>query len=254
MCFVCIWFTFAFALFLLNRYRNRTTYKIIPDFKLWKGIVLILAGIVGGIFTSFAGSGLDICSFSVLTLLFRVTEKTATPTSVILMAGNSLVGFYWRQVMTEGGISTDAWEFLGVCVFIVVFGAPFGSVLGTHFHRLVLAALIYIIDTVALISAFILVPLTPWLIGTSVGIIVFGFVFFFTITKLGERLMMNINRRRAGDEEAESCEEPEIHENKSSSNDLESIPKDEPNGHGHQMNPGNEDRAASQPQLEVTSF
>ena len=26
-------------------------------------------------------SGIDICSFSVLTLLFRVSEKTATPTS-----------------------------------------------------------------------------------------------------------------------------------------------------------------------------
>jgi uncharacterized membrane protein YccC len=41
MAFVCIWFTFAFALFLLNRYRKRTTYKIIPDFKIWKGKVLI---------------------------------------------------------------------------------------------------------------------------------------------------------------------------------------------------------------------
>ena len=60
--------------------------------------VLIIAGIFGGIFTAVSGSGLDICSFSILTLLFRVTEKTATPTSVILMAGNTVVGFFWRVV------------------------------------------------------------------------------------------------------------------------------------------------------------
>ncbi|KAJ7335985.1 hypothetical protein OS493_013351 [Desmophyllum pertusum] len=95
--FVCVWFSFAFALFLLNRYHKRKTYKTIPDFKMWKLIVLLHTGFIGGIFSAISGSGLDICSFSILTLLFRITEKTATPTSVVLMAGNSLVGFYWRQ-------------------------------------------------------------------------------------------------------------------------------------------------------------
>ena len=98
MGFVCIWFSFAFALFLLNRYHKRRTFKEIPDMKAWKAAVLVVTGVIGGIFTSVAGSGLDICSFSMLTLLFRVSEKTATPTSVVLMAGNTVVGFYWRQV------------------------------------------------------------------------------------------------------------------------------------------------------------
>lgn len=48
MAFVCIWFTFAFALYLLNRYRNRTTYRRIPHFKPWKALVLIVTGFVGG--------------------------------------------------------------------------------------------------------------------------------------------------------------------------------------------------------------
>ena len=45
-----------------------------------------------GIFSAVAGSGVDICSFSVLTLLFRVSEKVATPTSIVLMAINASVG------------------------------------------------------------------------------------------------------------------------------------------------------------------
>ena len=44
------------------------------------------------------------------------------------------------------GAEEEAWNFLAVCVPIVVFFAPFGSFLASHFHRQVLAALIYILD------------------------------------------------------------------------------------------------------------
>ncbi len=74
-----------------------------------------------GLCSSFAGSGVDICSFSVLTLLFRISEKVATPTSVVLMAVNTAIGFYWRQLMMSetdangqlisSGISQEAWEY-----------------------------------------------------------------------------------------------------------------------------------------------
>ena len=193
--FVCVWFSFAFALFLLNRYHKRKTYKTIPDFKLWKMIVLFLSGFIGGIFSAIAGSGVDICSFSILTLLFRITEKTATPTSVVLMAGNTVVGFYWRQVMQQA-ISADAYYYLAVCVPIVVLGAPLGSVIGSHFHRQILASFIYISDTVALISAYAIVPLTKVLIGVSVGIIVFGFLFFGLVTYIGQRIMEGVQEEK----------------------------------------------------------
>ena len=127
MGFVSIWFAFAFALFLLNRYHKRKTFKIIPEFKAWKAGVLLFTGFLGGIFSAVAGSGVDICSFSILTLFFRVSEKTATPTSVVLMAGNTVVGFYWRQVMMEA-IDIDSYHYLAVCAPIVVLGAPLGNI------------------------------------------------------------------------------------------------------------------------------
>ena len=92
----------------------------------------------------------------------------------------------------ETRISPEAWQFLAVCIPIVVIGAPLGSVLGTHFHRQVLASMIYIIDTVALISAFVLVRPTPVLAGISVGIILFGFLFFFLLTFIGHKLLGRI--------------------------------------------------------------
>ncbi|XP_066030728.1 uncharacterized protein [Pocillopora verrucosa] len=193
--FVCVWFAFAFALFLLNRFHKRKTYRTIPEFKLWKLIVLLLTGFIGGGFSAIAGSGVDVCSFSVLTLLFRVSEKTATPTSVILMAGNTVVGFYWRQVIQQA-VSAEAYYYLAVCVPIVVLGAPVGSVIGSHFHRQILASLNYILDTVALITAYAIVPLTKALIVASVGIIALGFLFFGLIAYAGQRIMEGVENRK----------------------------------------------------------
>ena len=55
-------------------------------------------------------------------------------------------------MMTETGVEEEAWGFLIVCVPIVVIFAPLGSILASHFHRQVLAFLIYILDTVALVT------------------------------------------------------------------------------------------------------
>ena len=81
-----------------------------------------------------------------------MSEKVSTPTSVVLMAINTNVGFYWRAMMIDGGVEPEAWKYLAVCVPIVVVFAPLGSILSSHFHRQVLAALIYVLDSVALVS------------------------------------------------------------------------------------------------------
>ena len=136
MLFVSIWSAFAIALYILNREKKRQTVTVIQNFSLWKAGVLIFTGFIGGIFTSFAGSGLDICIFSMVTLLFRVSEKTATPSTVIVMALLSQFSVFWRVVI-DYDIDPIAVDYLKVSAPIVVFFAPFGSFLGSHFHRLV---------------------------------------------------------------------------------------------------------------------
>ena len=98
-----------------------------------------------------------------------------------------------------GDVSDDAWNYLTVCVPVVVIGAPLGSMIGSHFHRLVLAALIYILDTVALITAFIIVPQNLALTSVSVSIIVGGFIFFYVLTVIGERIMKGIPEDTPGE-------------------------------------------------------
>ena len=168
--------TFAFSLYYLNRTHGRVTVSSIAEWDEgvlwrapfapryahfnWKAAVLFVGGLFGGCVTGVAGSGIDICSFALLTLLFRVSEKVATPTSVVLMAANTLLGFVYRQFVM-GGVEHHAWGFFAVCAPVVVIGAPLGTAIGTHFHRLTLAAMVYIIDTAQLFGAVYVVR--PWL-------------------------------------------------------------------------------------------
>ena len=105
----------------------------------------------------------------------------------------------FTQVM-QGTIERVAYEYFAVCVPIVVLGAPMGSLIGSHFHRQVLAGLVYLLDTVALVTAWAIVPLNTWLIVASVLIIVVGFVFFGALTFLGHKLLEKIEERDALEE------------------------------------------------------
>ncbi|CAD5220136.1 unnamed protein product [Bursaphelenchus okinawaensis] len=186
MMFVSIWFSFAISLLILNLQKKRKTYDTIPQFNWLKALVLFCTGLFGGILSAYTGSGVDICSFSVLTLLFRVSEKVATPTSVVLMFLNTCVGFYWRQLI-QNDVSTLAWEYFGVCIPVVVIFSPVGAFLSSHLHRQVLAATVYILETVALIGFLITgPPLSIVLVGAL--IIVIGSGFFFVLSWAGQKM------------------------------------------------------------------
>lgn len=223
MYFVCIWFSFAVSLFWLNYYHSDDVYNGIPhwdkgilfkkhfndeiiineNLKIPKiefiininAIILVCFGFLGGIFSAMSGSGLDICSFAVLTLLYRVNERVATPTSVVLMAINTIVGFLYRYY-SQDGISKETFNLWLCCVPIVVIGAPLGAIMSSHFHRSILSGLIYVIDTVQLIGAlFIIKPWTSLKTDTpfnlclmSLIILITGGVFFTLLAYSGQYL------------------------------------------------------------------
>jgi len=124
--FVSIWLSFAFVLVILNRAHKRRTFSSIPNFGVWKGISLVVGGFVGGIFTAFAGTGLDICAFMVLTLLFRISKKVAMPTTVVLMVFNSVIALYWGTIMIKA-VTVTAWQYIAVTFPVVTIMAPVTS-------------------------------------------------------------------------------------------------------------------------------
>ncbi|KAI6219724.1 hypothetical protein M3Y95_01097100 [Aphelenchoides besseyi] len=184
MMFVAIWFAFAIALLILNFERKRTTHDSIPEFCFWKGVVLFFTGIIGGILTGLTGSGVDITSFSILTLVFSISEKTATPTSVVLMWINSWVGFFWRHlIMSE--ISELAFQYWSISVPVVVTCSPAGAFVASHLHRQTLAFMVYILETLSLIGFLLTRPkFTLLLVGCA--IVVAHIFIFFALSKLGK--------------------------------------------------------------------
>nr|CAD2179896.1 unnamed protein product [Meloidogyne enterolobii] len=178
MLFVSIWFSFAISLYVLNTQKKRRTHSGIVKFNWWKALILFVAGFIGGLCSAFAGSGVDICAFSVLTLLFRLSEKVATPTSA-----NTCVGFFWRHlIMSE--VSTLAWNYFTCSVPVVVLFAPLGSLLASHFHRLVLASFVYVLEGLALLGFLATGP--EWrLIGIGSVIIFCSFFFFLAVSRIG---------------------------------------------------------------------
>ncbi|KAK6035248.1 hypothetical protein COOONC_27247 [Cooperia oncophora] len=178
----------------LNSQKKRTTFKDIPDFCWWKAVILFFTGFVGGVFDSFAGSGVDICIFSILTLLFRVTEKTATPTTVVLKGVNAVIGFFYRAAMM-GDISPMAWTYFALSVPVSSIAGPVGSFLGSHLHRQVIAGFVYILEIAAL-TGFLCTKPTWQLIAVGGCIIFGGFVFFTFISKAGANLMETVEKKQ----------------------------------------------------------
>ncbi|KAM3720676.1 Serine/threonine-protein kinase-like protein [Dirofilaria immitis] len=187
MTFVSVFFSFAIALFILNSEKKRKTFNKIDSFTLPKALILIINGFIGGIFTGIAGSGIDVYSFSILTLLFRISEKIATPTSVILMAANSIVGFFWRQFI-QNAIQQESWEYFAVCLPIVVIFAPIGSFIASYLHRLTLASFIYILETIALVSALIIIKPNWSLRILTLTLIIGSLIFYMIMARYGQKL------------------------------------------------------------------
>ena len=210
MIYASFWFSYAIASFFLNLKRGRLLFMRIPDLSVWKCLVLILTGFVGGIFTSFVGAGLDICSLSVLTLFFRISEKAAVPTSVMLMAFNSLVGSFWRGIIMTS-IQTESFEYLAVAAVVVVVGAPVGVVLGTYLHRRLIAWIIYLILIAILITSFSIVPQTALLAGVSVAIIFAGLLVLFGLIFLGQKVLNTISLPETEDKEDDKMKMPPMY-------------------------------------------
>ena len=82
---------------------------------IWKACLLFVFGVLGGIFSAMSGSGIDICSFALLCLLFRVNERVSTPTSVVLMAINTVAAFTYRELKMQA--ITGKAIICGSCVY-----------------------------------------------------------------------------------------------------------------------------------------
>lgn len=181
MVFVSFWLSFGIALFVINHIRKRDTITSLSSLNRRQKSELFFIGFLGGMLSAIFGNGIDICTFAFVTLKYNLSEKIATPTSVILMASNAIVGtvihfFFIRDMQPE---AVDFWL---VCIPVVILGAPFGAYIVNKIKRLAIAYLLYVIIVAQFIAAIFIIQPSGVLIAVSATTFVAGMIVFFVLT------------------------------------------------------------------------
>ena len=183
MMFVSFWLSFGLALWVVNFINQRKSIDQLDLLSKTQMIELFAVGIIGGIFSSVLGNGIDICTFSYVVLKYRLSEKIATPTSVILMASNAIIGFILQYFFLDS-VQPEVINYWLVSVPVVIFGAPLGAFVITLINRKTIAGILIAIIIIQFLTAIFIIK--PGLILSlfSFGIFTTGVLLFFVITRL----------------------------------------------------------------------
>ena len=159
-----------------------------PEWNLHRKWAFLAVGIFGGIFSAQVGSGIDMLTFMVLTLAFGIDEKVSTPTTVIIMAINSWVGFFLHGVVIRD--IGEMWNYWLVAVQIVIIGAPLGAYVVSRIHRHTVINFLMVLIALELVTTLVLIPIRTWTeIGvTAAALSVFGFLFWILLHYRHEHL------------------------------------------------------------------
>ncbi|MEN1678199.1 MAG: TSUP family transporter [Planctomycetota bacterium] len=122
-------------------------------------LALLAAGLAGGVVSSLVGSGIDLVTFAVMRLRGGVGEEVATPTSVVLMAINSLVGVS-AYALLAGPPPTAVSQMWLAAAPVVVVGAPLGAWVCSRLDRRTIAVTLLGLIAIEVITTLLLVSLT----------------------------------------------------------------------------------------------
>lgn len=196
--FVTLWLSFGVALLWIDRDRRKSLTSI-TNFQGREAIALFTFGVVGGLVSSLTGSGLDIVTFSLLVLAFHVNEKVATPTSVVLMAGNALVGFGWRMFFSPEPILSETWGYWWVAVPVVVVGAPLGAKFIAERSSSFVVRLLLTSIVLQFVGALLILPLTYQLQLFALVTFLAGLTLFSVMAYLGRQHLAHKTKAFAKD-------------------------------------------------------
>ena len=184
--FTAVWLSFGVALYLMNRDKQRPTKGADVELSTFDYVALAFLGGLGGGITGIVGSGIDIVIFSFLVLGLRVSERVATPTSVVLMASNSVAAFFWKGFgFAAQPLAAEAWSMWLCCVPVVVLGAPLGAWFIRNRSREFVVGILYFSILAQYIGALILLKQTTFLLVFNGVTVLGGSLLFFLMTRLG---------------------------------------------------------------------
>lgn len=156
----------AIALIFMNRSEKIQRHKALPSVGRKEICILMFTGFIGGIMSGLVGSGIDIITFMTMVLLFRLDEKVATPTTVLLMTSNTLVGFALHGMVLDTFTPTVQGYWLAA-VPVVVVGAPVGAYLCSVLSRRTIANVLIGLIAIEFVSTLAVIPMSPRVAATA---------------------------------------------------------------------------------------
>jgi uncharacterized membrane protein YfcA len=156
------------ALLLINRDKTVLRNESMPIFTASEKSVLIAAGLLGGVVSALVGTGENSVVFMVMVLLFRVSEKIVTPTTVILMTMVTIPGFLLHVFVLRDFTPTVMGYWLAA-VPIVAIGAPIGALICSHMKRHAIVLLLLFLIALEFFSTLLLVPMSRPVLLTSLA-------------------------------------------------------------------------------------
>ena len=164
----------AVALLVLNHKETDFRNELIPVFGGREKLLLFLAGLLGGMMSGLVGCGENIVTFMLMVLLFRLSEKVATPTTVILMTIVTLAGFA-LHVFGVRDFPPHVQAYWLAAVPIVAVGAPLGAFLCSLMTRRTIANILIFLIAIEFISTVVLIPMSRAVAITAAAtLVVFG--------------------------------------------------------------------------------
>jgi uncharacterized protein len=158
--FTVLLVSLGIALVIGHRRGSVAAHAAIPRRGPTEDVVVVAAGLAGGVLSGMVGVGENTVMFLVLVLLFRVSEKVATPTTVVLMTAVSVAAAFSHVVLLDD-VPPVVWEYWLAAVPVVVVGAPLGAVLCRHLSASAIRGVLVALIGAELVSTVLLVPFGP---------------------------------------------------------------------------------------------
>ncbi len=176
----------AITLIFINVGHLKFRHEKIQDFTRLHATIFFITGFIGGTMSGLIGNGIDIITFTVMVLLFRISEKISTPTSVVLMAVNAVIGFAFH-VFVLNDFSETVQNYWLAAIPVVVIGAPLGALLCSYLKKEKIAAVLVALITVELVSTIIIIPMSPMVMLAALSALILCGLCNYALCLLGNR-------------------------------------------------------------------
>lgn len=158
--------TLGLALLLVNREHGSGRNLKLISLGGKERFILVAAGFLGGIVSALIGTGENSVTFMVMVLLFRINEKIATPTTVILMTMTTIPGFLIHLFWLKDFSPAVMGYWLAAIPVVAVF-APLGALICVHMSRRSIVNLLLFLIALEFVSTLVLVPISRNVLLTS---------------------------------------------------------------------------------------